>query len=73
MTLKLDADVKQNASGKWSPEGIDKAKVKLSLLNVPIGVADAIGHLGGVLVEGMGDKADITADIDGNMTALERC
>ena len=66
MTLKLDADIKQKAGGS----DIEHAKVKLNVNNAPIAVADAIAHMGGALVEGVGDTANITADIDGNMEAL---
>jgi len=73
MALKLDADVKQTSAGKWTPDGIDRAKVKLGLTNAPIGVVDALASMGGALVQGIGNKADVTADIDGNaqqMTAI---
>ncbi len=70
MMLKLDADIKQNASGKMSVEGIDNAKLKLNLTNAPIAVADALAHLGGALVEGVGDTADLAAEFGGNINAM---
>lgn len=73
MTLKLDADLAQQtagggasgATGGWSPDNLARSDVKLAITNAPVAVADAIGNLGGALVEGLGDRLDVTADIGG--------
>lgn len=70
MTLKLDADVKQTAAGRWTPDGIDHARIKLALTNAPIPIADALASLGGALVQAVGNTADVNIDVDGNASKM---
>lgn len=70
MNLKLDADVKQTSAGKWTPDGIAQAKVKLALSNAPMRVVDALAGMGGAIVEAVGESADVNVDVDGNAQAM---
>ncbi|MFN7022580.1 MAG: hypothetical protein ACK4WH_14820 [Phycisphaerales bacterium] len=71
MTVKVDADVKPVAGKGIGGAGeIERARVKVDVKNAPIAVADAVASLGGALVEGVGDTADFSADVDGNQSAM---
>ncbi|MCC6323140.1 MAG: hypothetical protein IT438_17080 [Phycisphaerales bacterium] len=71
VTVKLDADVKTApAAGGAGLGDIERAKIKLAVVNAPVAVADAVAALGGALVEGVGSTANIVVDVDGNASAL---
>jgi hypothetical protein len=70
MGLKLDADVKQTSAGTWTPDGIAQARVNLTLSNAPMRVIDALAGMGGAIVQGVGESADVNVDLDGNTQAM---